>query len=198
MSLDGRCCCSCCFWTRTKWLSATLQGIHCTAFIANEGIEVHLLIRVPCQDVGWSVRTDESRINLISDHSERLIFSYSVRPSDFHAQVNSKIQKMGEVMATGGAGAEVELTTTQSVRSGARFRYGYWLQPMVNANDLAPLNAGADRLSDASAAIVPPRRGRGRPRVERPRDESAIEVLFFFLILPFTTLLELETPSPSA
>tara|TARA_R110002003_G_scaffold1193_1_gene22736 strand:- start:8766 stop:9275 length:510 start_codon:yes stop_codon:yes gene_type:complete len=65
------------------------------------------------------------------------------------------------------------------VQTGKRFGYGNWLQPIINAND-----AAGDRSEQAPTVVplattpphVPARRGRGRPRVTRPRDESAVEV----------------------
>ncbi|PSN72457.1 hypothetical protein BS50DRAFT_630486 [Corynespora cassiicola Philippines] len=61
------------------------------------------------------------------------------------------------------------------VRTGMRFGYGHWLQPIVNSNDMR--QSSPEMLTEVprSSESVPQRRGRGRPRVSRARDESAIE-----------------------
>lgn len=57
-----------------------------------------------------------------------------------------------------------------------------WLHPIVDNTELDASNV-TDSLSSASEnnapldiALTPVRRGRGRPRVNTPRDESAVEV----------------------
>ena len=66
--------------------------------------------------------------------------------------------------------------TTQGnseVVPGRRFRYGHWLQPLINPNlD----QSSPEAVASEEAAPVPERRGRGRPRVSAVRDASAIEV----------------------
>jgi hypothetical protein len=69
------------------------------------------------------------------------------------------------------------------VRTGKKFGYGHWLQPIIMANDeTTPVTAEREdeaEQEDAREArhVDPPRRGRGRPRVSKPRNESAVEVL---------------------
>lgn len=57
-----------------------------------------------------------------------------------------------------------------------------WLHPIVDNTELDASNV-TDSLSSASEnnapldiSLTPVRRGRGRPRVNTPRDESAVEV----------------------
>ncbi|KAH7065655.1 hypothetical protein BKA63DRAFT_161582 [Paraphoma chrysanthemicola] len=72
----------------------------------------------------------------------------------------------------------LEGSDDEIVRTGKSFGYGNWLQPIINANDFA-----GERSEEAPRVVplesvppsAPPRRGRGRPRVTKPRDESAIE-----------------------
>ncbi|KAF2027159.1 hypothetical protein EK21DRAFT_115054 [Setomelanomma holmii] len=64
------------------------------------------------------------------------------------------------------------------VQTGKAFGYGNWLQPIINANDATgQVTDEASKVTplESPSAPVPARRGRGRPRVARPRDESAIE-----------------------
>jgi hypothetical protein len=65
-------------------------------------------------------------------------------------------------------------TVDQDVRPGRRFGYGFWLQPIINANDRS--ETVAQDQTEPPSPPPPQRRGRGRPPVKRPRDDSAIEV----------------------
>jgi hypothetical protein len=67
-----------------------------------------------------------------------------------------------------------ETVNEDAVQPGRRFGYGLWLQPIINANDRSETVT-----PDQDAPSSPPRpqrRGRGRPPVKRPRNDSAIEV----------------------
>jgi hypothetical protein len=69
-----------------------------------------------------------------------------------------------------------EVATDEEVLPSRKFGYGNWLQPIINANDrseAATNNAGDTSFSSHPAAQ---RRGRGRPPIAKPRNESAIEV----------------------
>jgi hypothetical protein len=57
-------------------------------------------------------------------------------------------------------------------QTGKRFGYGLWLQPIINANDQS------DAASGETSPPPPQRRGRGRPPINKPRSDSAIEVYF--------------------
>ncbi|KAF1840246.1 uncharacterized protein K460DRAFT_410846 [Cucurbitaria berberidis CBS 394.84] len=59
------------------------------------------------------------------------------------------------------------------VRPGGRFAYGNWLQPIINANDQSVSETAAE--SQPIDAPAPTRRGRGRPRITKPRNETATE-----------------------
>jgi hypothetical protein len=66
------------------------------------------------------------------------------------------------------------------VRTGKKFGYGHWLQPIIMANDeTTSEREGEAEQEDGRGErhVNPPRRGRGRPRVTKPRNESAVEVL---------------------
>lgn len=67
-------------------------------------------------------------------------------------------------------------TDDEVVRAGGRFGYGHWLSPIVNANNMESSSPEAAAPSESGEAAAP-RRGRGRPRVNKARDESAIEVI---------------------
>jgi hypothetical protein len=58
---------------------------------------------------------------------------------------------------------------------GRNVPFGQWLQPIVAANDLGPSSPEASSYTSAPAPAST-RRGRGRPRVNKPRDQSTIEV----------------------
>ncbi|KAF2680474.1 hypothetical protein K458DRAFT_392812 [Lentithecium fluviatile CBS 122367] len=56
-----------------------------------------------------------------------------------------------------------------------RFGYGDWLGPMVSEIDLPASSTEARSPEAVAAESTPARRGRGRPRVNKPRDQSAVE-----------------------
>lgn len=84
------------------------------------------------------------------------------------------------------------------VRRGLRFGYGHWLQPIIMANDESTLHSlhaslpqkeavresqpgppqppEPELLTEADAQQESSRRGRGRPRVARPRNDGTVEV----------------------
>lgn len=74
-----------------------------------------------------------------------------------------------------------EQRDAELVQAGTRFGYGYWLQPIVNSNNMDH-QSGAENVSLDIGESALPRRGRGRPRVSKPRDESAIEVALLIII----------------
>jgi hypothetical protein len=63
-----------------------------------------------------------------------------------------------------------------------------WLHPIVDNTDLDArtvtdrLSSGSENNASLDANVVPARRGRGRPRVNTPRDESAVEVATKLLV----------------
>jgi len=59
---------------------------------------------------------------------------------------------------------------------GRQYSYGDWLQPIVSTNTLEASSMATPSQDPIADAPVPARRGRGRPRVNKPRDLSAIEV----------------------
>ncbi|KAF2820475.1 hypothetical protein CC86DRAFT_386963 [Ophiobolus disseminans] len=62
-------------------------------------------------------------------------------------------------------------------RTGRKFGYGNWLQPIINANDTPMPDSEEPETTalEATRDTTPPRRGRGRPRMSKPRNESAVE-----------------------
>ncbi|KAF2635199.1 hypothetical protein P280DRAFT_511308 [Massarina eburnea CBS 473.64] len=69
---------------------------------------------------------------------------------------------------------------------GKRFGYAYWMQPVLKANDGSAMSGNADvaLISSEESVVqqptptpepVPEKRGRGRPRVNKARDETALE-----------------------
>lgn len=74
---------------------------------------------------------------------------------------------------------ESEERDAETVQAGIHLGYGHWLTPIVNSNDIVPSTPkqqGHRVTVSEFPSLVPQRRGRGRPRVNRVRDESAIEV----------------------
>jgi hypothetical protein len=69
-----------------------------------------------------------------------------------------------------------EAATDKVLLPSRKFGYGNWLQPIINANDRS--ESATCNARDASSSPIPAvqRRGRGRPPVARPRNDSAIEV----------------------
>jgi len=62
-------------------------------------------------------------------------------------------------------------------RTGKKFGYGHWLQPMINSNDGPTANEEEQAIAgETSRDPASARRGRGRPRVTKPRNDSAVEV----------------------
>jgi len=66
------------------------------------------------------------------------------------------------------------------VYAGYGLGYGNWLHPIIGETELVhdTLSSASDGTTtlETDAGGTPVRRGRGRPRVNRPRDESAVEV----------------------
>jgi hypothetical protein len=67
-----------------------------------------------------------------------------------------------------------EIPNADVVPPRGRFGYGAWLQPMINANDRSDTVSGDQ--GELPSPPLPQRRGRGRPPVKKPRNDSAIEV----------------------
>ena len=62
-------------------------------------------------------------------------------------------------------------------RTGKKFGYGHWLQPMINSNDGPTPNEEEQAIAvETSRDPASARRCRGRPRVTKPRNDSAVEV----------------------
>ena len=61
---------------------------------------------------------------------------------------------------------------------GRKHAYADWLQPLVSANRLEMSTVETSSADASAGSPVPARRGRGRPRVTKPRDPSAIEVSY--------------------
>ncbi|CAO2652176.1 Nn.00g004590.m01.CDS01 [Neocucurbitaria sp. VM-36] len=66
-----------------------------------------------------------------------------------------------------------DISDNETVQTGKRFGYGNWLQPIINANDQSSSETAAQIQHIQTPAST--RRGRGRPRVTKTRNESAIE-----------------------
>lgn len=66
------------------------------------------------------------------------------------------------------------MSDEEIVQTGKRFGYGNWLQPIINANETAEVASEAPTMTPVSEPCG--RRGRGRPRVNKTRDQSAAEV----------------------
>jgi hypothetical protein len=68
----------------------------------------------------------------------------------------------------------VESSNVAVVQPGRRFGYGAWLQPIITANDRS--DTVSEDQGELPSPPPPQRRGRGRPPVKKPRNDSAIEV----------------------
>jgi hypothetical protein len=69
-----------------------------------------------------------------------------------------------------------DLRDDDIVQVGKRFGYGNWLQPIINANDQCRTETHVPMDDQVETTQPSRRRGRGRPRVTKLRDESAVEV----------------------
>ena len=87
------------------------------------------------------------------------------------------------------------ISDDEILQTGKRFGYGTWLQPIINANDQSSSDTVAQ--SQLSHTPAPTRRGRGRPRVTKLGNESAIEVCHRLPSECATTNGHVETSCPS-
>lgn len=69
-----------------------------------------------------------------------------------------------------------QAATDEVVQPSRKFGYGNWLQPIINANDRSESATGDAGDASSSSPPTAHRRGRGRPPVAKPRNDSAIEV----------------------
>ncbi|KAF2867508.1 hypothetical protein BDV95DRAFT_610896 [Massariosphaeria phaeospora] len=70
---------------------------------------------------------------------------------------------------------DAERSDAETIRGGDTVRYAQWMGPAMDSNDMQIDRSAADATAADSGRLAAPRRGRGRPRVTKPRDNSAIE-----------------------
>ncbi|KAF2464209.1 uncharacterized protein BDR25DRAFT_319289 [Lindgomyces ingoldianus] len=61
------------------------------------------------------------------------------------------------------------------VEQGLEAGYGHWLEPIANVEDPNSNPSSQDPSAASEAGLALERRGRGRPRVSKARDQSAVE-----------------------